>query len=108
MCGKRKVDFRSSSEVGGFVSQVIRGPHRAAVSVLDDGRDPGSRGCGTAGNKVFAIRRGGVHEVDMRIDHAGHDQEPVGINPLSGSGPARRNSRDESILDIYVSGATPS
>jgi hypothetical protein len=69
-----KIDHRSVREVSRLCLQIAGGTDWSAVRVLDHRRYSRPRGGLASSRKVFPVDCGRIHEVDVRVDEAGHDQ----------------------------------
>jgi hypothetical protein len=85
-------------KIATFLLQIGCRDHGTAVRVLEDGRDTRDRRRSRSAREVFSLRLAGVHEVDMRIDHAGHDEKTRCIDRLQ-AGDARARDFDDAAAD---------
>jgi len=77
------------------------------VRVLEDGRDPRSRGRSRSAWEVLSLRLTRVHEVDVGIDHARHHKKARCVDGLQTRDAGATGCGDAPAVDIDIgSGAT--
>jgi hypothetical protein len=70
--------------------------------VLEHRRDARDGGRRTAGGEVLPLRVGGIHEVRMRLDHAGHHEEPGRVDRLTDRQPLGGHRGDPAAVHVHV------